>query len=322
LEVEQRGNDARRGHEAPTRRLLRSRDHPPRARARLRVPRRSGERIEDGDTVERLRELVIPPAWQEVWICPDPRGHIQATGLDARRRKQYLYHQHWREHRDREKFEEMLDFARALPRLLDRGFFRVGGEEYAAENESFGLATMRKEHVSVDGPIITFDYPAKSGRRLVRPFGDREVCEIMLKLKRRRGAARSCWPTSAGAAGSTSAPRTSTSTSSRRRAAANSAKDFRTWNATVLAATALAVSGSMASASPAARKRVKTRAVKEVSRYLGNTPAVARASYTDPRVFDRYDAGLTIGGALTVLVEDDDIGAPGVRLRARRRCST
>ena len=216
----------------------------------------------------------------------------------------------------------MLDFARALPRLLDRGFFRVGGEEYAAENESFGLATMRKEHVSVDGPIITFDYPAKSGRRLVRPFGDREVCEIMLKLKRRRGAARSCWPTSAGAAGSTSAPRTSTSTSSRRRAAANSAKDFRTWNATVLAATALAVSGSMASASPAARKRVKTRAVKEVSRYLGNTPAVARASYTDPRVFDRYDAGLTIGGALTVLVEDDDIGAPGVRLRARRRCST
>ncbi len=298
-----------------------------------------GERIEDEHTVERIRELVIPPAWQEVWICPDPGGHIQATGLDARRRKQYLYHQQWREHRDREKFDEMLDFARALPRLrarvaadlvgtdelkrdrvlacavrlLDRGFFRVGGEEYAAENESFGLATMRKEHVRVDGPIITFDYPAKSGRRLVRSFGDREVCEIMLRLKRRRGGGEELLAYKRGRRWLDLRSEDINGYVKQAAGGGYSAKDFRTWNATVLAATALAVSGSMASASPAARKRVKTRAVKEVSRYLGNTPAVARASYIDPRVFDRYDAGLTIGGALTVLVEDDDIGAPAVR---------
>ncbi len=297
-----------------------------------------GERIEDGDTVERIGELVIPPAWQEVWICPDPRGHIQATGLDARRRKQYLYHQQWREHRDREKFDEMLDFARALPRLrsrvaadlvgtdeltrdrvlacavrlLDRGF-RVGGEEYAAENESYGLATMRKEHVRVDGPIITFDYPAKSGRRLVRSFGDRKVCEIMLKLKRRRGGGEELLAYKRGRRWLDLRSEDINEYVKQAAGGGYSAKDFRTWNATVLAATALAVSGSMARASPTARKRVKTRAVKEVSHYLGNTPAVARASYIDPRVFDRFDAGLTIGGALTVLVEDDDTGASAVR---------
>ncbi len=298
-----------------------------------------GERIEDGDTVERIRELVIPPAWQDVWICPDPHGHIQATGVDARGRKQYIYHQRWRDDRDREKFDEMLDFARALPRLrervtadlastdrltrdrvlacavrlLDRGFFRVGGEEYAADNESYGLATMRKEHVRVDGALITFDYPAKSGRRLVRSFGDREVCEIMLKLKRRRGGGEELLAYKRGRRWLDLRSEDINEYVKQAAGGGYSAKDFRTWNATLLAATALAVSGSMASASESARKRVKTRVINEVSRYLGNTPAVARASYIDPRVFERFDAGLTIGGALAELAVGNDIGAPAVQ---------
>ncbi|HEV2772600.1 MAG TPA: hypothetical protein VGV57_07220 [Thermoleophilaceae bacterium] len=298
----------------------------------------SGELVEDEDTIARIRELVIPPAWREVWICPHPGGHIQATGVDARGRRQYLYHQKWRERRDREKFDGMLDFARALPRmrervnadlarddlsrehvlacavrLLDRGFFRVGGEEYAAENESFGLATMRKEHVRIDGRAITFDYPAKSGRRLLRSFVDQEICDAMLTLKRRRGGSsellaykhRRDWIDI----------RSEDINEYVKEVTGGdfSAKDFRTWNATVLAATALAVTGPMAGASQNARKRVKTRAVKEVAHYLGNTPAVARSSYIDPRVFDRFDAGLTIGGALAGLVDGDDVGAPGVQ---------
>ena len=298
-----------------------------------------GERIEDEDTVERIRDLVIPPAWQEVWICSDPHGHIQATGLDARGRKQYLYHQQWREHRDREKFDEMLDFARALPRLrtrvatdlagsrdlprervlacavrlLDRGFFRVGGEEYAADNQSYGLATMRKEHVRVEGPAVTFDYPAKSGRHLLRSILDAEVCEIILKLKRRRGGGDELLAYKRGRRWLDLRSEDINEYVKDAAGGGYSAKDFRTWNATVLAATALAVSGSMADASETARKRVKTRAVKEVSHYLGNTPAVARASYIDPRVFDRFDEGLTIGGAFLELVDGDDIGAPAVQ---------
>jgi DNA topoisomerase IB len=298
-----------------------------------------GERIEDGETVERIAALAIPPAWRDVWICPDPRGHIQATGLDARGRKQYLYHQEWRERRDREKFDEMLDFARALPRLrarvaadlaggrelsrdrilactvrlLDRGFFRVGGEEYAAENDSFGLATMRKEHVAVDGSSITFSYPAKSGRHLLRELKDPEVAEIVLKLKRRRGGGEELL---AYKRDSRWLDLRSEDINEYVKDAAGggySAKDFRTWNATVLAATTLAVAGAMANASETARKRVKNHAVKEVARYLGNTPAVARASYIDPRVFERFDEGVTIGGALAALVSDDDIGAPAVQ---------
>ena len=298
----------------------------------------SGERIEDEHTITRIRELVIPPAWQEVWICPHPAGHIQATGLDVRGRKQYLYHEKWRERRDREKFDEMLDFARALPRmrervdadlacddlsrehvlacavrLLDRGFFRVGGEEYAAENESFGLATMRKEHVRIDGPTITFDYPAKSGRRLLRSFVDQEICDVMLKLKRRRGGSPELLAYKRGRNWIDIRSEDINEYVKEVIGGEFSAKDFRTWNATVLAATALAVVGPMAAASQAGRKRVKTRAVQEVAHYLGNTPAVARSSYIDPRVFDRFDAGLTIGGALAGLVAGDDVGAPGVQ---------
>lgn len=297
-----------------------------------------GERIEDEDAIARIRSLVIPPAWQDVWICPHPGGHIQATGVDARGRKQYLYHPKWREHRDREKFDEMLDFARALPRmrervnvdlarddlsreqvlacatrLLDRGFFRVGGEEYAVENESFGLATMRKEHVRIDGRTLTFDYPSKGGRRLLRSLVDQEVCDVIVRLKHRRGGSPELLAYKPGRTWMDIRSEDINEYVKEVTGGEFSAKDFRTWNATLLAATALAVAGPMAGASPSARKRVKNRAVKEVAHYLGNTPAVARSSYIDPRVFDRFDAGLTIGGALAGLVEGDDVGAPGVQ---------
>jgi DNA topoisomerase I len=278
-----------------------------------------GGRVEDPETLARIRELGIPPAWEGVWICPDPNGHLQATGTDAAGRKQYLYHPAWRARRDAEKFFDMVRFARALPalrervaadlaagdalsrervlacavRLLDRGFFRIGTEEYTVANESYGLATMRKEHVTVQGDVMVFDYPAKSGQRRVQEVVDLEVAEIVAALKRRRGGGpellaykdRRRWR-----------DLRSPDINAYLKAATGddfSAKDFRTWTATILAALALAVSGP-AAGTKTSRKRAITRAVQEVSRYLGNTPAVARASYIDPRVFDAYQAGLVI----------------------------
>src|SRR5690348_12917734 len=171
-----------------------------------------GERVTDPEVLARIRELVIPPAWDDVWICPYPGGHIQATGMDDRGRKQYLYHPRWRERRDQEKFEDMVAFARTLPdlrahieremerddmgrehvlacavRLLDRGFFRVGGEDYAVTNKSYGLATIRKEHVRLNGDTLLFDYPAKSGKRQVRAVVDPLVADTVARLKKRRG---------------------------------------------------------------------------------------------------------------------------------------
>src|SRR3954466_13538427 len=171
-----------------------------------------GSRLTDEETLARIRDLAIPPAWEDVWICPFPMGHIQATGLDARGRKQYRYHDRWRERRDQEKFDEMIDFAHALPamrekvddhlasegmrrervlacavRLLDRGFFRVGGEDYAVENESYGLATLHKRHVTLHGDVLRFEYPSKSGRRRVQRIVDPEVRSVLAALKKRRG---------------------------------------------------------------------------------------------------------------------------------------
>src|SRR4051812_9605277 len=164
-----------------------------------------GGRVTDEEVLSRIHDLVIPPAWKDVWICPYPGGHIQATGIDQRGRKQYLYHRKWRERRDQEKFDEMLRFARALPRmrgcverhlcdrdeidyervlatavrLLDRGSFRIGSEDYAVENESYGLATMRKSHVTLRDGFIVFDYPAKHGKRHVRSVVDPEVAVVV-----------------------------------------------------------------------------------------------------------------------------------------------
>jgi DNA topoisomerase I len=288
-----------------------------------------GRRVTEPSVLARIRELAIPPAWEEVWICPYPMGHIQATGTDAAGRKQYRYHDKWRERRDAEKFEEMIDFARALPRLrervardikrrgmprekvlaaamrlLDRGFFRIGSENYAEENDTYGIATMGKRHVTVRGDRVTFDYEAKGGQRRVQSFGDPEVAEIVRTLKKRRGGGEGLLAYKSG--GRWVDVKSADINAYLKEATGGdfSAKDFRTWSGTVLAAVALAVAGIAAGGSKSSRTRAKSRAVKEVARYLGNTPAVCRASYIDPRVFDRYDGGLTIGGALPELVED------------------
>jgi DNA topoisomerase IB len=255
-------------------------------------------------------------------------GHIQATGLDAAGRKQYRYHDRWRERRDAEKFESMIRFARSLPklrrrvakdlaldgmprdkvlacaaRLLDLGFFRIGSEDYAEENDTYGIATMQKRHVAVSGDEVTFDYEAKGGQRRLQTIGDPEVAELVRALKQRRGGGDELL---AYKVGRRWVDVKSPDVNQYVKEAAGeefSAKDFRTWSGTVLAAVALAVSGP-AHGSKTSRKRAKARAVKEVARYLGNTPTVARTSYIDPRVFDRFDGGLTIAGVLPELVED------------------
>lgn len=295
----------------------------------------AGERITDAEVVARITALVIPPAWREVWISPDPFGHIQATGLDEAGRKQYLYHPRWRERRDQEKFDDMVRFARALPalrevvehdlalgdlsreqvlacaaRLLDRGFFRIGSEVYAVTNETYGLATMHKRHVAVDGETIVFDYIAKESKRRVQAVIDPDVAELVGVLKRRRGGGEELlaykregrW-----------CDVKSQDINAYLKAATGldvSAKDFRTWGATVLAAVGLAVTVP-AQLSRTARKRAIVRAVKEVAFYLGNTPAVARNSYIDPRVFDRYRDGETI--AVELDLTPDERGATAIQ---------
>jgi DNA topoisomerase IB len=289
-----------------------------------------GRRITEPTVLDRIRELAIPPAWEDVWICPYPMGHIQATGIDAAGRKQYRYHDRWRERRDAEKFNSMLRFAEALPklrrrvtkdlarkgmprekalacavRLLDLGFFRIGSEDYAEENDTYGIATMGKRHVTVDGKTVTFDYEAKGGQRRLQTIGDAQVAEVVQALKRRRGGIDELLAYKEG--NRWVDVKSAEINQYVKRAAGGdfSAKDFRTWSGTVLAAVALAVSAP-ARGTKASRKRAKARAVKEVARYLGNTPTVARTSYIDPRVFDRFDGGLTIAGVLPELADDED----------------
>jgi DNA topoisomerase I len=291
----------------------------------------AGDRIEDPAVLARIRDLGIPPAWRDVWICPMPNGHLQATGIDAAGRKQYLYHERWRARRDLQKFDDMARFARALPdlrehvsaglaggdeptrervlacavRLLDRGFFRIGSEEYSVNNDSYGLATMRKSHLTLEGDCeMVFDYPAKHGIRRVQAVVDPEVSQLVATLKRRRGGGEELLAFKQG--GRWRDLRSEDINAYIKDATGDdfSAKDFRTWNATVLAAVALAVSG-VAAGTKTGRKRAIKRAVDEVAHYLGNTPAVCRASYIDPRVFDAYRAGLVIGRALEDAAEGD-----------------
>ncbi len=295
----------------------------------------NGNRIEDPGVIERIRELVIPPAWQDVWICPYPHGHIQAIGTDAAGRRQYRYHDRWRERRDQEKFDEMMDFARSLPqlrsaatghlglnglprervlagavRLLDRGFFRIGGEDYAEKNGTYGLATMRKHHVVLgDDGVVSFDYEAKGGQQRLQSIVDDDVYELVQDLKRRRSGGDELLAYRNGRRFVDVKSPDINAYIKEHTGGDFSAKDFRTWNATVLAAVGLGVSGR-AAVSKTARARAITRAIKEVAHYLGNTPAVCRASYIDPRVFDRYRDGLTIGGAVEELGEVDALGGP------------
>jgi DNA topoisomerase-1 len=282
-----------------------------------------GEPVGDPEVLQRIDELVIPPAWQDVWICPYPGGHIQATGVDQAGRKQYLYHPRWRARRDQEKFDDMMEFARALPqlrgyvdarlalddlslehvlavaaRLLDRGFFRIGSEDYALRNETYGLATMKKRHVRLRGEVLLFDYPAKHGKRRVQAVVDPVVAGTVERLKRRRSGGDELLAYKAGGRWYDVKSADINRFLKEATGLDISSKDFRTWGATVLAAVALSVADEAPPASKTARKRAVTRAVKEVAHYLGNTPAVARASYIDPRVFDRFRDGQTIAPAL------------------------
>ncbi|MDQ6836340.1 MAG: DNA topoisomerase IB [Actinomycetota bacterium] len=296
-----------------------------------------GDPVKDPEELLRLKQLAIPPAWQEVWICPDPLGHLQATGVDAAGRKQYLYHPRWREMRDREKFEHMVDFAQALPRLrrrirrdlagqeldqrrvmacaarlLDVALFRIGSEEYAADDGGLGLATVAKDNVSVQDGVMSFDYPAKSGVRRVQAVQDAQASEVILALKRRRGGGRQLLAYRDGRRWHGVRSEEISDYLKDQIGDQYSAKDFRTWNATVLAAVSLAADGRRAT-SRAARKRAMDGAVRGVAEVLGNTPAVARRAYIDPRVFDRYLSGWTIGGE----VDRRELDGPDDRRRAR-----
>ena len=294
----------------------------------------AGEPVRDPATLARIRALVIPPAWRDVWICPLPQGHLQAVGTDAAGRRQYLYHEAWRTRRDQAKFDHMLEFAHALPglrervaaqldgerltrervlacavRLLDRGFFRIGSESYAEQNHSYGLATMHKRHVRLEGDEIVFDYPAKFGRRRLLSVLDPTARELVAALKRRRGGGPELL--AYRREGRWVDVRSDDINAYIKELTGGdfTAKDFRTWAATVLAAVALSASFPQA-CSPTARARAISNAVREVAHYLGNTPAVCRASYIDPRVFDRYRSGLTVAGALERLGDVDEPGEP------------
>src|SRR5438093_5981281 len=270
-----------------------------------------------GPRLQRLRSLAIPPAWTDVWICPDELGHLQATGTDDAGRTQYLYHPDWREQRDRQKFERIEGFADALPRLrrhvardlkrpghprervlacavrlLDRGLFRVGTGKYA-NHDSYGLATLRRDHVVVGRDRAQFDYVGKGSKRQVREVRDKDVLEILRVLRRRKAD-----PTDRFLAwdgdGKWHDVRAADINAYIKEASGEdfSAKDFRTWHATVLAAVVLAERGPESSARAA--KRSIRAAAEAVSEQLGNTPAVARRSYIDPRVFGCYLDGEVI----------------------------
>jgi DNA topoisomerase IB len=299
-----------------------------------------GQKVTDAEILERIEELRIPPAWTNVWISPYPNGHIQATGFDAAGRKQYIYHSLWRERRDQEKFDSMVRFAHSLPdmraqverdlrgkqitrkrvlaaavRLLDRGFLRIGGEEYAEDHETYGLATMRKDHVTVaDGGWIHFDYIGKHKKRHVRYIVDQEICDIIEALKRRRGGGDEllAYKGDDGRWHDIKSPEIRAYV---KETAGDeySAKDFRTWAGTVLAAVTLATTDPERRKVKTANKRMIRLAVDQVAYFLGNTPAVARAAYIDPRVFDRFRDGYTIEPVLIDLGEEPDIGQPAIQ---------
>jgi DNA topoisomerase I len=297
-----------------------------------------GKRVERPEILERVRSLAIPPAWQDVWICSDELGHLQATGIDAAGRKQYLYHPRWREHRDRQKFRRMEEFGRLLPRLrkrvavhlkggaldreqvlacavrlLDVGMFRIGSEQYADDDGGIGLATIRKEHVTVHQDEAVFRYPAKSGVQRAQAIYDPASLDVIRALRRRRSGGPQLLVYRNGRRWHPLRSEDINEYLKHELGEEFSAKDFRTWNGTVMAAVYLGTEGRAAE-SKTARKRAIDRSVRAVSELLGNTPAVARRSYIDPRVFDRYQSGWTIAGELERL---DDLDPADDRIRAR-----
>lgn len=275
----------------------------------------------DSESLERIEALVIPPAWKNVWICPYPNGHIQAIGTDAAGRRQYLYHERWQAERSEEKYDRALSLAKHLPawrvqlladlrgrglgrdrvlalaqHLIDQGYFRAGGEEYAEENGSFGLATLLREHVHVHRDGVEFDYPAKSGVRRTVSLEDPLVIKAMRSLLRSETKTPRllAYRTSEGWC-----EVHADDLNSRFREVVGedfSVKDLRTWHGTVLAAEAFAIAREPTSKT--ARRREEAAVMRAVAEELGNTPAVARRSYVDPRVITAYEEGITIAPAL------------------------
>jgi DNA topoisomerase IB len=279
-----------------------------------------GNVLSDPDALQRIKELVIPPAWKKVWISPYPNGHIQAIGVDAAGRRQYIYHSAWQQERAEEKFDRVLELSTQLPlwrarvakdlgrrgltrervlalalRVLDRGYFRAGGEQYAEEHESYGIATLLCEHVTVHRHAIEFDYPAKSGVRRTVEIEDTEIVRAVRALMRRPDRTERllvCRSVSGWI------DIRSDDLNARFKETVGdeyTVKDLRTWHGTVLAAAAFAEADPAVSQRVA--KRVEAAVMKEVAEELGNTPAVARGSYVDPRVVTGYEQGLTIAAA-------------------------
>jgi DNA topoisomerase I len=284
-----------------------------------------GSRVDDPTVLRRIKDLVIPPAWTDVWICPYANGHIQAVGRDSAGRQQYLYHELWREQRDAAKHSHIVEIARRLPgvratvgadlasrglnrrrvlaaavHLLDLGFFRIGGEQYAEQNGSFGLATVRREHVHVQrGGLVVFEYPAKGGRDKYQAVADPAVVKVVRALLRRSDPNPELLGYWAGRQWHDVRSDEINEHLKELFGIPVTAKDFRTWHATVLAAVGLAVSDRATTS--AQRNRAVSRVMREVAEYLGNTPAVARSSYVDPRIVDRFLDGDAVTAALSDL---------------------
>ncbi|WP_349901946.1 DNA topoisomerase IB [Parafrigoribacterium humi] len=279
----------------------------------------SGATVRDEELRSRFDALAIPPAWTEVWIAPFPNGHIQATGMDAAGRRQYIYHPSWRERRDRSKFDRALALAESLPaargqvtralrertapraralaaafRMLDTGSLRIGSERYAEANGSHGLSTLLCSHASVRGDAVTLCFPAKSGQQWESEIVDADLARfVRARLRHDPNALLLSWA-SRGQEHSVS-PGEINAFVRERTGGDFTAKDFRTLHGTVAAAISLASSG------PARNQRARSRSIRlameDAARVLGNTPAIARKSYVDPRLVDHYLVGETIDPA-------------------------
>ncbi len=293
-----------------------------------------GKRIRDEQRLLRIKRLAIPPAWTDVWICPSPTGHIQATGRDARRRKQYRYHDRWREIRDENKFDRLADFAEALPRirkrvdhdlklpglprekvlatvvrLLERTFIRIGNEEYARENKSFGLTTIKNRHVTVNGPHLRFRFRGKSGRQHEVDVTDRRIATIVAKCQDLPGQDLFQSVSDDGEVQDV----TSQDVNDYLREITNknfTAKDFRTWAGTVLTAIALNVQGAFETKKQA-KANAKT-ALCAVAQLLGNTPAICRKCYVHPAIVEAYLKGSQIAGLAEAIKTPENLNLSAV----------
>lgn len=277
-----------------------------------------GQRIEDAPTLERIRSLAIPPAWEDVWISPDPDGHLQATGRDAKGRKQYLYHERWREVRDAGKFERVTGFVEALPalraqveadlkrpglprdklvalviELMERTLIRIGNREYTAENGSFGLTTLRDRHADVTGGRIVFNFRGKSGKPHRIEVADRRLARLVRKSQELPGYHLFQWIDEEG--GRHELESADVNDYLRRFTGEGfTAKDFRTWGATVAAATGLCDLPPFLKETEA--KRNVSTVIKLVAQRLGNTPTLCRKAYVHPDVPRTYLAGTLLAG--------------------------